>query len=84
MPLTGVNINNVSMDNFLRGVDAAKTLKALDKFTGRELAAAIGADNKYDLKRLQARQSRRPSRRSTAQRSKGSFSETRMVGAKQM
>ena len=132
MPLTGVNINNVSMDYFLRGVDAAKpqgvqssqvpqesanaqidqcqqavgkmvsqldvllmkaamastkgldgkqvkhslqtlvdqglldkdsfkllvktadtaakTLKALDKFTGRELAAAIGADNQYDLK----------------------------------
>ena len=24
MPLTGVNINNVSMDYFLRGVDAAK------------------------------------------------------------
>ena len=132
MPLTGVNINNVSMDYFLRGVDAAKpqgvqssqvpheganaqmdqkqqavgkmvsqldvllmraamastkgldgkqikgslqtlvdqglldkdsfkllaktadtaakTLKALDKFTGRELAAAIGPDNHYDLK----------------------------------
>ena len=131
MPLTGVNINNVSMDYFLRGVDAAKpqgvqpsqvpqeganaqidqrqqavgkmvsqldvllmkaamastkgldgkqikgslqtlvdqglldkdsfkllaitadtaakTLKALDKFTGRELATAIGADNHYDL-----------------------------------
>ncbi len=29
---------------------AAKTLKALDKFTGRELATAIGADNHYDLK----------------------------------
>ena len=29
---------------------AAKTLKALDKFTGRELATAIGADNQYDLK----------------------------------
>ena len=29
---------------------AAQTLKALDKFTGRELATAIGADNKYDLK----------------------------------
>ena len=28
---------------------AAKTLKALDKFTGRELATAIGADNHYDL-----------------------------------
>ena len=28
---------------------AAKTLKALDKFTGKELASAIGADNKYDL-----------------------------------
>lgn len=132
MPLTGVNINNVSMDYFLRGIDAAKpqgvqpsqvpqeganaqidqnqqavgkmvsqldvllmkaamastkgldgkqvkhslqtlvdqglldkdsfkllaktadtaakTLKALDKFTGRELATAIGANNKYDLK----------------------------------
>ena len=132
MPLTGVNINNVSMDYFLRGVDAAKpqgvqpsqvpqeganaqidqkqqavgkmvsqldvllmkaamastkgldgkqvkhslqtlvdqglldkdsfkllaktadtaakTLKALDKFTGRELATAIGENNQYDLK----------------------------------
>ena len=28
---------------------AAKTLKALDKFTGRELALAIGPDNQYDL-----------------------------------
>ena len=132
MPLTGVNINNVSMDYFLRGVDAAKpqgvqssqvpqeganaqvdqrqaavgkvvaqlevllmeaamastkgldgkqikgslqtlvdqglldkdsfkllaktadtaakTLKALDKFTGRELATAIGSNGQYDLK----------------------------------
>ena len=132
MPLKGVNINNVSMDYFLRGVDAAKpqgvqpqqvqqeganapvdqgqqavgkmvsqldvllmkaamastksldgkqikaslqtlvdqglldkdsftllaktadtaakTLKALDKFSGRELAAAVGPDGQYNLK----------------------------------
>ena len=29
---------------------AAKTLKALDKFTGRELATAIGENNQYNLK----------------------------------
>ena len=29
---------------------AAKTLKALDKFTGRELAAAVGPDGQYNLK----------------------------------
>ena len=29
---------------------AAKTLKALDKFTGSQLATAIGADNHYDMK----------------------------------
>ena len=30
---------------------AAKTLKALDKFTGRELAAAVGPDGQYNLTR---------------------------------
>jgi len=42
----GLSLNNVSMDYFLRGVDAAKSLKALDKFTGRQLAEAFGADGK--------------------------------------
>ena len=56
LPSVNTNINAVPLDYFLRGVEAAKpssvanvsssaakTLKALDKFTGQQLASAFDA-----------------------------------------